>query len=57
MALRCYLHGGFSEGLQSLIGDGTSCGDSRLPEQPDQPVPLHDHQQRREVSVEEDIPV
>ena len=51
----CYcLHGrlgGFS------ANDEKWCGHSRLPEQPDQPLPLHDHQQRRQVEAEEDFPV
>ena len=57
VALRYCLHGGFSSCSSCFTGDGKSGGDPRLPEQPDQPLPLHDHQQRREVSVEEDIPV
>ena len=44
VALRCCLHAGggreYSPGLQP--------GHPRLPEQPDQPLPLHDHQQRRQ---------
>ena len=54
VALRYCLHGGFPSVFKN---DGEDCGDSRLPQQPDQPLPLHDHQQRREVSVEEDFPL
>ena len=54
MALRCCLHGG---GKKVFKTDDKNCGDPRLPEQPDQPLPLHDHQQRREDSVEEDVRV
>ena len=45
VALRYCLHGGFPSVFKT---DGEDCGDSRLPQQPDQPLPLHDHQQRRQ---------